>query len=245
VTPTLDERDAIGIAGWRPTSEVQVATVADGMEAQKKGLQVGDVLVRIGGQPIRSGATVPDLIQRSGGEPVEITFRRDGQEHDVVLKPERKEMEGKQTWLIGVGLEPRREFIRLSFPQAVRASVDENIQNAGLIYRMLKGIIEQRMSPKSIEGPIRIAQFSGEAAERGPVAYLLLMSLVSLNLAVFNLLPIPVLDGGLIFMLLIEMVFRRDLSLQVKENFMKFGFVFLMMVVMFVIYNDVRKTIGG
>ena len=71
------------------------------------------------------------------------------------------------------------------------------------------------------------------------------MAAVSLNLALFNLLPIPVLDGGMILLLLVEMVWRRDLSLNVKENVMKFGFVFLMMLVMFVLYNDIRKTIGG
>ena len=101
------------------------------------------------------------------------------------------------------------------------------------------------MSPKSIEGPIRIAQMSGEAAREGPATFIGLMAAVSLNLAIFNLLPIPILDGGVILMLLIEMLMRRDLDLKVKEAVVKVGFVFLMVVVVFVIYNDISKMLPG
>ena len=77
------------------------------------------------------------------------------------------------------------------------------------------------------------------------MAFLGLMAMVSLNLAVFNLLPIPILDGGVILMLLVEMTMRRDLSLRVKETLFKLGFVFLMVVMAFVIYNDIAKTLPG
>lgn len=99
------------------------------------------------------------------------------------------------------------------------------------------------MSPKSLEGPIGIARLSSEAAREGFATFIGLMAAVSLNLAVFNLLPIPILDGGTILMLAIEMVMRRDLSLQLKENIFKLGFVFLMMVVAFVLYNDISKLL--
>ena len=99
------------------------------------------------------------------------------------------------------------------------------------------------MSPKSIEGPFRIAQMSGQAAREGPVQFIELMCGVSLNLAIFNLLPIPILDGGVILMLLIEMLLRRDLDLKVKEAVLKVGFVFLMVVVVFVLYNDLSKIL--
>lgn len=90
-------------------------------------------------------------------------------------------------------------------------------------------------------GPIGIAQMSGEAAREGAISYLVLMAGVSLNLAIFNLLPVPILDGGVILMLLVEMLMRRDLDLKVKETVVKVGFVFLMFVVVFVIYNDIAK----
>jgi regulator of sigma E protease len=101
------------------------------------------------------------------------------------------------------------------------------------------------MSPKAISGPIGIAQLSGDAAREGPMVFIGLMAMVSLNLAIFNLLPIPILDGGVILMLLIEMVMRRDLSLRFKELVFKLGFVFLMAIMAFVIYNDISKILPG
>ena len=122
-------------------------------------------------------------------------------------------------------------------------SVRQNLKYTTLIYQLLKGIVEQRMSAKALEGPVRIAQLSGDAARQGPFAYIGLMALISLNLAVFNLLPIPILDGGMILMLLVEMVMGRDLSMPVKETVRKLGFVFLMMIVVFVLYNDLTKVL--
>jgi len=132
---------------------------------------------------------------------------------------------------------------RLSFPAALNEAIDQNVKGGTLIFKFLGGIVERRLSPKSLQGPIRIAQLSGEAAREGPSAFILLMSMVSLNLAIFNLLPIPILDGGVILLLVVEMLMRRDLSLQVKETVFKVGFVFLMVVVAFVIYNDISKIL--
>jgi len=109
---------------------------------------------------------------------------------------------------------------------------------------LLRGIAERRMSAKSVQGPIRIVQMSGEEAREGPMAYFALMAGLSLNLAVVNLLPIPILDGAAIFMLIVEIFMRRDLSLRVKEAAFRLGFVFLMAVVAFVLYNDISKLAG-
>jgi regulator of sigma E protease len=100
------------------------------------------------------------------------------------------------------------------------------------------------MSPKNLTGPIGIAQLSGEAAREGPSAFVLLMSMVSLNLAIFNLLPIPILDGGVILMLFVEMIMHRDLSLNVKEAVFKVGFVAIMVILVFAIYNDISRIAG-
>src|SRR4029077_2795837 len=115
--------------------------------------------------------------------------------------------------------------------------------SAQLIFKFLEGIVERRMSAKSLEGPIRIAQLSGQAAREGADTYIGLLAAVSLNLAIFTLLPIPILDGGVMLMLLIEMLLRRDLSLRIKEAVVRVGFVFLMMVVVFVLYNDISKLL--
>jgi regulator of sigma E protease len=147
--------------------------------------------------------------------------------------------------MIGAIVEPKLNIVtsRLSLPDALRESVDENVRSAGLIFRFLEGIVERRISAKSLTGPVGIAQMSGQAAKQGPSAFILLMSMVSLNLAVINLMPLPILDGGSVVMLVIEMVMRRDMSMSVKEAVFKVGFVFIMMLVAFVLYNDITKIL--
>ena len=101
------------------------------------------------------------------------------------------------------------------------------------------------MSPKSLEGPIGIARLSGQAARQGPGDLVLLMSMISLNLGILNLLPIPILDGGVIVLLLFESLIGRDISLPVKERIVQAGFVFLMLLFVFVIYNDIVKSLAS
>ena len=147
--------------------------------------------------------------------------------------------------MIGVMPQQKLNLIttRLSLPDAFAESVHQNGKSALLIVQFLKGMVERRMSPKNLTGPIGIAQLSGDAAREGPSAFFMLMSMVSLNLAIFNLLPIPILDGGQILLLLIEMVMQRDMSLNVKEAVFKVGFVCIMVIVAFVLYNDISKIL--
>jgi regulator of sigma E protease len=133
--------------------------------------------------------------------------------------------------------------VKLPLPQAIGEATKSSVQNAKLIFSVLEGIVERRMSPKSFAGPIRIAQMSGQAAREGPATFIGLMAAVSLNLAIVNLMPIPILDGGVILLLLVEMLLRRDLDLKVKEAVVKVGFVFLMVVLVFAIYNDISKIL--
>src|SRR5579862_5814439 len=244
VTPVLDDRIGMGFAGWAPKAEVRVANVL-GAPALKAGIQKGDLLVSVNGLPIHSTYTLPEAIKNSNGKPVEIGLERNGKRESVTVQPELSSRAGTEQWMIGVEFERHDNVIttKLSLPEAFSEAVRENLKGATLIFKFLGGIIERRMSPKSLEGPIRIAQLSGEAARQGPSAFFWLMSAVSLNLAIFNLLPIPILDGGVIMLLVVEMLMRRDLSIQVKEAVFKVGFVFLMVVVAFVIYNDISKIL--
>lgn len=245
VTPVMEERTGLGFAGWAEQSEIQIAHVSPGMPAEKVGLRPGDVLLHVDGQPIRSRYRLQEIIRSTGGKPVMIEYSRGGQVRTVVVQPVYTSMDGPARWMIGVEPSHRMISTRLSFPEAFRESVRQNLKNATMIYQFLKGIVERRLSPKSIEGPIGIARLSGDAAREGAATFLVLMAIVSLNLAIFNLLPIPILDGGVILLLLVEMVIGRDLSLAVKEAVFKLGFVFLMAVVVFVLYNDISKMLPG
>ena len=242
--PTMDNRSGAGVAGWAESTQIQIVSVVTSMDAARQGLRPGDILLSVNGQPIRSTYKLHDIINDTGGKPVTIGYLRDGQQHQATVKPVKTESEGTLQWMIGVSLEPKRIVVQLSFPEALSESTRQNVKYAGLIYTMLRGIIEHKMSARSLSGPIGIAQLSGEAAREGAIPFFGLMAMVSLNLAVFNLLPIPILDGGVILLLLIEMFMRRDLSLRVKEAVFKVGFVFLMAVVAFVIYNDISKLAG-
>jgi regulator of sigma E protease len=244
VSPVLDEKEGVGSAGWEGQNEIQVASVNEGYPAATAGLKKGDLLLKVNNIPIHSHYTLPEVIRRSEGKPATIEYVRDGVHRTVTLKPVFRNPDGTtMRWMIGVLPDIKRniQITSLSFPDAMHESFVQNGKNASLIVEFLSGIVERRMSAKNLSGPIGIAQYATQAAHEGPSAFLMLMSVVSLNLAIFNLLPIPILDGGVILTLLIEMVMGRDLSLNVKEAMLKVGFVFLMMLVVFVIYNDIAK----
>jgi regulator of sigma E protease len=134
----------------------------------------------------------------------------------------------------------RREF-KPTPMEAIVMSVRRNIEMSGLILNTLKDLFTGEASPKQLMGPVGIAQLSGESAQAGWIALLTLMASISLNLGLLNLMPIPVLDGGHIFILGIETISRRDFSLQVKEKMLFVGFVLLMTLMVTVIYNDLTR----
>ncbi len=246
VTPILDEKEGLGSAGWEGQEEVQVGDVNAGYPAATSGLRKGDLLVKINNLPIHSIHTLPEVIRKSNGKPVTLEYVRAGVHRTVTISPVFRNPDGTARWMIGVQSDIKLDIekTRLSFPDALHESLVQNGKNASLIVEFLRGILERRMSAKNLSGPIGIAHYATEAAQQGPAAFLMLMSVVSLNLAIVNLLPIPILDGGAILTLLIETVMGRDLSLNVKEAMLKVGFVFLMMLMVFVIYNDIAKRLA-
>ena len=142
------------------------------------------------------------------------------------MQPVYAKLDGPPRWMIGVGPQQKLKLVttRLSFPEALNESLHENAKDAVMFGQVVKGIVERRMSPKTIAGPIGIAQISGEAAREGPSAFVMLMAMLSMQLAILNLLPIPILDGATILMLFVEMIMQRDLSLNVKDAVLKVGF---------------------
>jgi len=244
ITPNYDEKQAIGYAGWFQETQVQVVGYYSGIDtAQKAGLMPGDIIISVNGVPILNTSRMREVIDQAKGAPVRIVFSRNGERREAEVMPVRKDVDGQERWMIGVSLEPKVDVVKLPLWEAAVESAKTNVQSAKLIFKVLEGIVERRMSPKSLEGPIRIAQLSGQAAKQGPATFFELMAAVSLNLAIVNLLPIPILDGGVILMLLVEMLLRRDVDLKVKEAVVKVGFVFLMAVLVFAIYNDISKIL--
>ncbi len=246
VTPAMDPKQGIGDAGWMGDPDVQVAEVLPGSPALVAGLQKGDLLISINGKSVETPGVLPELVKGSGGKPLQVIYLHKGQIKRVMVAAEATK-DPKMPWRIGVGIafNFRGQIVKLPFGQAFVESLKFNTKNATMIFEALRSIVERRISPKTLSGPIGIAKMSSEAAHQGVLSYLFLMAVISLNLAIFNLLPIPILDGGTLLMLFVEMIMQRELSLKVKETIFKLGFVFLMMIVVFVIYNDISKILSN
>jgi regulator of sigma E protease len=125
--------------------------------------------------------------------------------------------------------------------EAVKLSVEENFESSGLIFTTLAGLFTGDTSVRQLQGPVGIAQLSGESAAEGWIPLFSLMAMLSINLGILNLMPIPVLDGGHILILMLEGIARRDFSMRVKEKMLLAGFVVLMMLMVTVIYNDLTR----
>jgi regulator of sigma E protease len=243
VKPRLDPKEGIGTVGWSGEQNNQIGDVLNGSPAQAGGLQPGDLFMKVNSQPVVSGVTVQQAVFRSKGKPVDFQIMRKGRLEDVKVTPVATP-DPKMPYKIGISFRAPVQFVKLPLGSALVESLRFNKQNALMLFQMLGSIVERRVSPRSVvSGPIGIAQMSSEAAQQGLSTYLFLMAMVSLQLAIFNLLPIPILDGGTLLLLIIEMLLQREVSLQVKETVFKLGFVFLMMFVVFVIYNDISKIL--
>jgi regulator of sigma E protease len=245
VTPKMDPKQGVGVAGWDGEQDVQIGQVLKGSPAQAAGLQAGDTLLSVNNRPIASPSVLQQAVIHSQGKPIVLKVMRDSRTQTLAVTPAPSN-DSKLPWHIGIsfGLRaPRVQLVRLGLGPALVESLRFNKQNANLIFRVLGSIVERRVSPKALAGPIGMAKMSQEAAQQGLPSFLGFMAVVSLNLAIFNLLPIPILDGGTLLLLIIEMLLQREVSLQVKETILKLGFVFLMMIVVFVIYNDISRIV--
>ena len=231
-------RFEVGTIGVLPDVNPIVASLAAGKPAEQAGLKVDDVILSIDGERMVFASQIAQTISKKpGDQPIEIRVRRGGAEQTFSVMPYR---EGERTM---VGLGPR-EATRSFKPTPIGAvvmSVERNIEMAGMILGTLKDLVTGEASPKQLMGPVGIAQLSGESAQAGWIALLSLMASISLNLGLINLMPIPVLDGGHIFIMAIETISRRDFSLAMKEKMLFVGFVLLMTLMATVIYNDLTR----
>jgi len=243
LTPKAEGADQIGFAGLAPCLPSIVGAVQSGMPASRVGLTPKDEIVAVNGKSVPCWQALADGIQKAKGGPVELTVRRQGKEIPVRVTPVERAIAGERRWIIGVM--PRNEMLvrHLPWQLAIKTSLGDNLRSSLATFYVLEKILERRMSARSLSGPIGIAQISGEAYRAGIPDLLMLVSFISLQLGIFNLLPIPILDGGMILLLLIEGLMRRDLSLQVKERVVQAGMVILLLLLVFVMYNDILKTI--
>jgi regulator of sigma E protease len=246
VVPQAVGRDKLGSAGWLPQGPAVVSTVEPGLPAANAGVQVGDVLTAVNGFPDATWLSV--VLEANKNKPIQLSVLRNNQPLTLTMTPvyvDDAENRGHKRYRIGVLISEVMRVDKLPFRQALIRSIEDTRTNSGLVFELLGKVIGGKASVKQFSSPVGMARASGEAAMRGPWDLLGFMALVSLQLALFNLLPIPILDGGLMLMLLIEGVIRRDIKQEIKERVYQAAFVFLMLFAAVVIYNDVIKQLHG
>lgn len=248
IVPNAITSNQVGSAGWYADESVMVGNLEPEMPAAKAGIKEGDKVVTMDGKPLPSIDTMIERLQEIKDKPVQLSVVRDGQTLNFQLQAvlAKTEVPGEKRYRIGFQNAPETKVSRLPFVEAFNRSLDENKKGSVLILQLVEKLVQRKVSMRTISGPIGIAQQAGEAAqEKGWTPLLALTSAISLNLGIFNLLPIPILDGGVIMLLFIEGLIRRDISLPVKERIYQAAFVFLVLFASMVIYNDLAKTLPG
>jgi regulator of sigma E protease len=246
LNPKVEGKQQSGDAGWQPQQPFEVTEVEPGMPGEQAGLKIGDRILAVDGKPIHATGAMQAYLQTSKEKPVELDLIRKGQPITLTVLPKLMTSEGHAPgYRIGFVSEPT-EVERLPLNQAFSRSVEECEKLSGLLFNLIGKMVQQKVSVKQLSGPIEIVRVSGETVRyRGANGVMELMALISLQLGLFNLLPVPILDGGLIAMLLVESAMRRDINEAIKVRLYQAAFVCLILFAGMVIFNDVVKMIPG
>jgi regulator of sigma E protease len=227
-----------------------VDTVMADKPAARAGILKGDTIVAVNGRPTQQWYDLLDLVQGSAGRTLTITVARGGQRLAFSLRPYVDSIpgpDGKQRVVgrIGAGVRADLIFEKLTLGQAIVEGGRATIRASTQIVRTVRGLFSGRISGRTVGGPILIGQLAGESARLGLDVFLGFMALISINLAILNLLPIPVLDGGQFLFLLAEAVIRRPLPVKLRERLTTVGLVLIILLMGLAFSNDFRRLFGG
>lgn len=229
--------------GAEPYIKPVVGKVLPKSPAEQVGIKEGDEILEINGNKVKSWYDAVDLIRSTKGDAIKLKVKRNGQIFEKLVIP----VVDKKTGVPLLGVSPRIELISVEEPlgEAILEGFKKTQDIAVLSIKAIWGLVTGGLSLKTLGGPIAIAQLAGESAQHGLIAFLGMMAFISVQLAVFNLVPLPVLDGGLILLFLIESIRRKPLSQKFKENWQKVGFAFIIALSAFVILNDIVRLVTG
>jgi regulator of sigma E protease len=228
-----------GDIGVLPEANPVLLAVSAGSPAERAGLQPGDLVRAVDGTPVPTPDQLQAIIRARPGQTLDFTVVRDGRDIQLTGVPELANGDGRMGFSMSVPM----TIVERNVYEAVVLSVQRNIEWSGLIVQAIGGLITGRTSMNELQGPVAISVMSGEAAERGLLPLLTLLAVISLNLGILNLLPVPVLDGGHILIMALEGIARRDFSVAVKEKMLLAGFVVLMVLMVTVVYNDLARLV--
>jgi len=234
--------------GLHPLLSTRIGQVLPGHVAEQAGVKSGDRIIALNGTPVVEWEQLAKTIHESPGKPVRLTVDRAGQRIEVEVTPRpTKQQTGasqEEIGLIGIGPASDSHYQRLDPVNALIDGVKETARLSVVIVEGFVKLIQGRISPKTIGGPILITQMAGEVVQRGVVQLLSFTALLSINLAILNLLPIPILDGGHLLFSLIEWLRGKPISLRKREIAQQVGMVLLVGLMIFAFYNDIFRLLG-
>ncbi|MGB8516607.1 MAG: RIP metalloprotease RseP [Gallionella sp.] len=235
--PDLATELKIGTSGLVPDMPAEIGKLKPGFPAEQAGVMVNDKIIAVDGKTIYHWIQFSTLVRDSKGNKLTLTLERNGKRMEKIITP--KEDGGRQV----IGVEPvmRLVFKKYGFTESLRLGFEKTIESVDLTFITLKKLVTLDLSIKTLGGPVMIAQMSGQAAAARLSAFLSLLAMISISLGVLNLLPIPVLDGGMILFLVIEAVRKKPLSRKVMEVSQSIGAGLLITLIAVVSYNDVMR----
>ncbi|MGC0773723.1 MAG: RIP metalloprotease RseP [Candidatus Acidiferrum sp.] len=243
--PAKNLSDTSQILGYAPIRPV-IDQVAPGTPADRAGIREGDIITSVDGSKIQYWQQFMEATQSSNGKPMTLDVERNGKSVQLVVTPKKGAADnGEDVYQIGVARRDELAYKRVSFSESVQFASSETVDTIGRTMDVVGKLFSGRVSIKQLQGPVGISHMAGQAVKRGPLDVISLMVLISINLGILNLLPIPILDGGNILLLAIEGIMRRDLSLSFKERFVQVGLVFLLVIFAIVMYNDILRRIAS
>ena len=233
-----------------PYRTAEIGGVQPGSPAAGAGLAAGDRVVMVAERPIRSWDQLSGEVRASQGRPMDLGVVRGDREFTVTLSPAKGQTrnllgEPEETWLIGIQSAGTVEVERGNPLTAGWLAVSRTVEISALTLEVLAKMVVGRVDSTNLGGPLMIAQLAGQQAQRGVADYLFLVALLSINLGVLNLLPIPMLDGGHLLFFVIEAVRGRPLEARQRERAQQVGLVLLLFVMVYAFYNDLARIFGS
>ncbi|MGE5174070.1 MAG: RIP metalloprotease RseP [Betaproteobacteria bacterium] len=235
--PALDAEKNIGISGLAPDFPVEVGRLRPGYPAEKSGIKVNDKIIAVDDKTVYYWNQFSTAVKKSEGKKLLLTIEREGKRMPISVIP----IEDNGKYVIGVEPIIPMVFKQYSFIDSLRLGFDKTIEFIDVTFITLRKLLTFGLSIKTLGGPVMIAQMSGRAAAAGLSAFLSLLAMISISLGILNLLPIPVLDGGLILFLIIEAIRKKPVSRKVMEVSQSIGAAILITLIAVVSYNDIIR----
>jgi regulator of sigma E protease len=228
----------------RPLPGTTIGGFVEGYPGKTSGLAIGDKVINVAQTPVRTWKDLTDVLDHSASPKLNIAVMRGTQQLGFEISPREEQVQdvfGKSIKVKRIGIVPNPEaveFERYGFFMAASQAWNTTVELTVMTHKAIFYLILGKLSVKTISGPIGIINMTGAAAHLGLPYVIQLMAILSISLAVINLLPVPALDGGHLLFLLIEAVTRKRVSLRVQEWLTQAGFILLLLLMAFIVYND-------